>query len=190
MTTSAKTIYLLGVDNDVTLESQLRTDRVYWGVAGNSDGTLIVSCGRDGGRPARVDVITRGGDVVRTVADGSRLTGLEGPYYLCVADGHVWVSDFMTNTVHRVELTTGRAVDTLTHTYMKRPRQVSVDRAGNVYVASYGGRCVLVRSGSGEWRRLQRGYAMPCGVCVTSRGVVVVWSSGYCDSTVIWYDME
>ena len=204
VTTGTKTIYLLGVgENRVSVKSRLETERVYVGVAGNSDDTLVVSCGEDGGRPSRVDVITRRGHVVRTVIDGRNLSGLEVPDYLCVADGQVWISDFWAYTVHKVELTTGRAECSQTHTYMKNPRQVAVDRlagkaSGSVYVASYGGQCVMARTGKGEWRRLLhgprhslRGYDIPCGVCSTDRGLVVAWCNEalISDSVVIGYDI-
>nr|KAG5693961.1 hypothetical protein BaRGS_002259 [Batillaria attramentaria] len=40
---------------------------------------------------------------------------------------------------------------------LKSPRQVSADRSGNLYIASYDGGCVLVMGVDGRWRTLLRG---------------------------------
>ena len=155
MTTYKPTIYLLKVSPTLAVTTRIQTGRQYEGVAeGLTDHTLLVSCEKTYSDPARVDLITRGGEVVRTVVDSTMLTQLSAPHYLCVSGGCVLLSDWRTNTVYIVDVTTGQLVDTLTHTDMKSPRQVCVDGEGNIYIASGGGRCVLVRSTGNQWGRV------------------------------------
>ena len=199
MTTLKPIIYLLKVSPTLAVTTRTQTDREYAGVAeGLTDHTLLVSCGKTDSDPACVDLITRGGEVVRTVVDSTMLTQLSGPDYLCVSGGCVLLSDWWTHAVYRVDVTTGQLVDTLTHRYMKSPDQVCVDREGNIFIASADGRCVLVRSTGNQWKRVvyspdhtDQGCDWPLGVCVTRSGrLVVAWCKGNSHSVVTGYDLK
>ena len=101
---------------------------------------------------------------------------------MCIMDGHVMILDADQHCVYRVEVTTGRLVDTLTHPELKTPWQVVADEHGNMYVTSADGQCVLVLTASGQWRRLlhapqhsDKDYVCPMALCLTRSGIVVVW---------------
>ena len=199
VTTYNPTIYLLKVSPTLAVTTRIQTGRLYGGVVeGLTDHTLLVSCGKTDSDPARVDLITRGGEVVRTVVDSTMLTQLGTPHYLCVSGGCVLLSDWRTHAVYRVDVTTGQLVDTLTHTDMKCPRQVCVDGEGNIYIASGSGRCVLVRSTGKQWKRVvyspdhtDQGCDRPLGVCVTTSGRLVVgWNKYKSHSVVTGYDLK
>ena len=199
LTTLKPTIYLLKVSPTLAVTTRIQTGRQYDGVGeGLTDHTLLVSCVKTVSDPARVDLITRGGEVVRTVVDSTMLTQLSLPDYLCVSGGCVLLSDLGTNTVYKVDVTTGQLVDTLTHTDMKSPGQVCVDGEGNIYIVSGGGQCVLVRATGKQWRRVvyspdhtDQGCDRPYGVCVTRSGrLVVAWRKGVSNSVVTGYDLK
>ena len=199
MTTLKPIISLLKVSPTLAVTTRTQTNRRYDGVAeGLTDHTLLVSCVKTVSDPARVDLITRGGEVVRTVVDSTMLTQLFLPDYLCVSGGCVLLSDLGTNTVYKVDVTTGQLVDTLTHRYMKSPGQVCVDGKENIYIASEGGRCVLMRSTGKQWRwvvyspdHTDQGCDRPYGVCVTRSGrLVVAWRKGVSNSVVTGYDLK
>ena len=183
MTTNSTIIYLLKVTPTLAVAARIQTGRQYTGVAeGPTQHTLIVSSRKTASDPARVDVITIGGDVVKTVVDGTTLKKLWEPRHLCVVDGFVLLSAYEKDAVYKVDLTTGRLVDTLTHSGMKAPRQTCVDREGNIYVVAYGSSSVLVRSSKGRWRLLvgplyvKGERCRPSGLCVTrSASLVVIW---------------
>ena len=198
VTTNKPTIYLL-VSPTLAVTTRIQTDREYAGVAeGLTDQTLLVSCGKTVSDPARVDLITRGGEVVRTVVDSTMLTQLRAPGYLCVSGGCVLLSDWRTHAVYKVDVTTGQLVDTLTHTDMKSPGQICVDGEGNIYIVSANGQRVLVRSTGKQWGRVvyspdhtDEGCDVPYGVCVTRSGrLVVAWGKGVSHSVVTGYDLK
>jgi DNA-binding beta-propeller fold protein YncE len=179
-----KVFYLLTVTDTLTVTSRIKTDVMYAGVAGHPDGTLIVSCRRDDNNGvARIDAVSRRGKVLRTVTDSKRLTQLDVPCYLCAYDKHVFVSDFASHAVIKVNVSNGQVEHFRKHPDIKYPRQVTVDASGNLFVASDAGQCVLVRSSGGEWRRLveapqdtDKEFDHPLGVCVTSSGrLYVAW---------------
>nr|KAG5700418.1 hypothetical protein BaRGS_010331 [Batillaria attramentaria] len=112
--------------------------------------------------------------------------------YLSVAMDVVLVSDWSSDCVFRVEMATGRLIATHTHSELKSPRQVAADRSGNLFIASWGGRCLLVMGSDGRWRTLLTGEKneegediWPVSVAVTDTGVVVGWV----DSSVTGYDL-
>ena len=198
LTAGNNTLFLLDVSGQVAVTSRIKTAREYVGVAdGPDDDTLIVSCWKDGDGPASIDVITRHGGLVRTVVDANTLTGLKMPKQICTMDGHVMITDPHQRCVHRVEVTTGRLVDTLTHPQLKTPWQVVADEHGNRYVASANAECVLVLTTCGQWRKLLHGpqhsdrdYVRPVSLCLTRSGIVVVWTKGdYSGRVVIGYDL-
>ncbi|XP_070182588.1 uncharacterized protein [Littorina saxatilis] len=182
VTTKTSSVYLLSAEGDqMSVKSSIQTRRWYVGVAGNVDSTLVVSCREHSDDPERVDVINRRGDVVMTLVDSVRLPELKSVGSLCAAGGDVLVSDFWGHAVYRLTMATGEIVDTLTHTDLQNPQGVVVDKADNVYIASTNCHCVMVKSASGEWRRLlrgpddsEKGCNFPWGVCVSGEGVVVV----------------
>ena len=199
VTTYNPTIYLLKVSPTLAVTTRVQTGRQYLGVGeGLTDHTLLVSCLETVSDPARVDLITRGGEVVRTVVDSTMLTQLSAPDSLCVSGGCVLLSDWRTHAVYRVDVTTGQLVDTLTHTDMESPCQVCVDGEGNIYIASVGGHCVLVRSTGKQWKRVvyspehtDQGCDRPCGLCVTRSGrLVVAWGKSDSHSVVTGYDLK
>ena len=198
LTTVNNTLFLLDVSGQVAVTSRIKTVRQYEGVADSpGDDTLIVSCWKDGGGEASIDVIRRHGGLVRTVVDGNTLTGLKRPRKMCIMDGHVMIPDPDQHCVYRVEVTTGRLVDTLTHPQLKKPWQVVGDEHGNMYVVSVNGQCVLVLTASGQWGRLLYGpqhsdkdYVRPVSLCLTRSGIVVVWmKDDDSASVVIGFDL-
>ncbi|KAK7087536.1 tripartite motif-containing protein 2-like [Littorina saxatilis] len=180
VTAWGKTIYLVDVSSHVTVKTKFKTKRQYQGVTdGPDDDTLLVSRWKDEGGPAGVDVIKRNGSLVRTVIDGTKLEGLEMQYSICVVDGHVLIPDFSQHCVYRVEVTSGRLVDTLTHPDLKGPTQVVADDDGKLYIVCEQSHSVVVWSCEGEWRRLlQHGSgdnSYPVAMCLTKSGITVGW---------------
>ena len=201
VTTGTKHLYLLTVGADLhpSVESRFRTEKKYTGIVCHPDGYLIVGCRRCESGTARVDVLTRWGHVVRTVADSGTIAGLDCVGYLSLLDRrHLLISDSGNHTVVQVELSGGQVSETLVHSDLCYPRQVCGYR-GSVYVASAEGQCVLVRGGRSDGQRWCQwlhgsehsvsGYVWPWGVCVTGSGmVVVVWRKGL-DSVVVGYQL-
>nr|KAG5694782.1 hypothetical protein BaRGS_002735 [Batillaria attramentaria] len=131
VTSDRKSLYLVDVHEEPSVAAWVQTSRQYSGVcAGITDDTLIVSCGKDDGRPASVDVISRTGKFKRTVVDNSSLEDLCYPSYLHLTGKDVLVSDWKANAVFRVDLTTSRVVARLTHPDMDWPRQIAADPSG------------------------------------------------------------
>nr|KAG5693972.1 hypothetical protein BaRGS_002270 [Batillaria attramentaria] len=185
---NACVIHLIDVTAQVRVMRQIKTARLYQGVAcGGEEGTLVVSCEKQGELPASVDIVSRDGQLIRTVVDSHVLSDLCRPDYLCVVGGLVLVSDCHpdSSSVYRVDLATGRVLARLAHNQLKWPFQVSADRSGNLYIASNGAQCVLVMGVDGRWRTLLRreehgeGYVWPVSVAVTDTGVVVGWHTGH-----------
>jgi hypothetical protein len=186
VTASNKSLFCLHVvgTRQITLHSKVKTPRQYWGICDNADGNITVSCIKDVDGPASVDVITRSGVVVKTLINSHTLPLLTEPSYLFPVNNHLLVSDYMADTVFRVDTDSGDVLDQLTHPDLLGQSQLCADVAGNVYVASGNGSCacVMVKSCHGEWRRLleaqrhsEEGYAYPVGVCVTSSCLFGLW---------------
>ena len=196
---SSPAIYLLKVDDDDVTVAKIKAGKRYRGVAGNTDGNLIVSCpGSHEDGPASVDIIRRDGAFVKTLCDGNSVSALVEPRRLCVDNGHVIVSDCGTDSLIVVDIATG-VVNTLTNEDMKNPTQVCVDKNGNVYVACrVRGRGVMVKTRGGDWRRLvnyeqhsQQGNDWARAVCVTKSGrLVVAWSHFDKPSLLIQYELK
>ncbi|KAK7088502.1 hypothetical protein V1264_022415 [Littorina saxatilis] len=118
VTAEHKTIYLVEVKSQLTVKSQFKTRRQCYGVTDCPDDvTLLVSCwiNRDDPRHASVDVIKRDGSLVRTITDGSTLNGFTNVFKVFAPDDHVLIPDNDQHCVYRVELSSGRLVDTLKH---------------------------------------------------------------------------
>ena len=199
VTTLEPTIYLLRVSPTLAVKSCVQTGRRYTSVAeGLTDHTLLVSCRKTHSDPARVDLITRGGEVVRTVVDSTMLTGLSDPDYLCIVGSRrLLVFNWENRVVYGVDTATSKPVSSLTHSFSRLPGQVCVDGEGNIYIASYDGQCVLVRSTKEQWRKIvcspdhtDQGCDRPQGICFTRSGrLVVAWCSD--DHTVVMgYDLR
>lgn len=197
LTTDNTVIYLLDLVDTVTA-TQIKTLSQYAGVVGStSDETLIVSCCKNNTQPARVDVINRAGDIVRTIADVTTIPGLEFPGHMCLVDKHVLIADSWKDVVYYVDPESCKLTEMVTHTGLNRPSQIAADKSGNVYVASRDSQRVLVRSREGEWRCLLEGHQhseqacfWPRGVCVTTTGrIMVAWRKAYSHSVVIGYDV-
>jgi hypothetical protein len=163
----------------------VKTVRQYWGICDSADSNnfITLSCEKDDDGPASVDVITRSGLVVKTLINSHTLPQLTKPYYRCTVNNHLLVSDWKAHTVFKVDTDSGDVLDQLTHPDLRVPRQLCADVAGNVFVASVNGHCVMVKSRHGEWRRLleaqrhsEEGYVVPARVCVTSSGLFVTWA--------------
>ncbi|XP_076436886.1 uncharacterized protein LOC143276272 isoform X2 [Babylonia areolata] len=189
MTTGEPVIYLMAVTDTVTVRSRVQTVRWYEGIAGHSDGHLVVGCRESRKEPAAVHVLNRQGHVVRMLTDSTRLTGLRSPVYLFDSGDHVLVSDCSTHLVHQVSVRSGQVTHTFQHEHVVRPTQVCTDSDNNVYVASWNGQCVCVRSRGGEWRQLvtpslhrSSRCVIPRCLCLTSSGHLVV---GWWDGDVV-----
>ncbi|XP_070179198.1 uncharacterized protein [Littorina saxatilis] len=139
-----KRMVLIDIEDSNTPVKEVKTLRRYLGVAAGSDGNLVVSCIQDGDGEASVDIITLEGKPVRTVLSASQaLPELKRPRYLCVQGSKAFVSDSKSDCVFCLDLDQGRLTDTLTHPQLKKPFQVCTDSAGNLYVVSSRGVCVL-----------------------------------------------
>lgn len=189
--------------NHVQLEEERRfqTDRKYQTIAGcPDDDALVVSSGvevKNGSYyPATVDIIDRQGIFLRTLVTRDDLPdfGMEVPCNLCVDDevNEVVISNWMANALHMVNISTGKVEEHLTNEFLKVPKQVCVDDAGNVYVACWSSQCVLLKARDEGWTRLidghvhsKRGFHRPRAVCHTPGGVVVVWSMLKRNETIV-----
>ncbi|KAK7100357.1 uncharacterized protein [Littorina saxatilis] len=186
VTTRADVIYLCDIsdDGDVLVTSRIQTRRRYCGVDSMSKDcdVLVVSCSEDNDGLAGVDLIDRAGRVLKRLVDGASVEKLKYPKQLCVAGDGVFLSDSSAHAVFKMDLNDGNLLETITHKELKTPKQVAVDKSGNMYIACKDSECVLVRSRGGNWRRLlvaaehsQAGCVSPYGVCVTKTGVAVAW---------------
>ncbi|KAK7487556.1 hypothetical protein BaRGS_00021258 [Batillaria attramentaria] len=199
---SGKMIDLVNVSgSDPVVVSTIPLDIEYMGVC-QGDGDTLIASSEEGG--ARVDVISRDGEVVRTLVDGSGSSLLREPYFLTRWGDHVYVSDWGSNKVFRVELETGR-VDSVFEGFnlfdldLEQPNTVAFDDNGNMYVAT--GRAHT----ENQWRVLivQRngtsgvfldsnvlGDKIPYGMIVDSGSVIVslcYWEDGYWKSEIRAY---
>ncbi|KAL8591020.1 hypothetical protein ACOMHN_021785 [Nucella lapillus] len=183
-TTEKPLIYLMKVTNAVMATSLINTCRQYDGIAGHSAGLLIVSCGKSLIGPAVVDIVSRRGQVVKTLTD--TWSALGAPHYLYRSDDrHILLSDCQRNVVHKINIHSGQTTQTYSHTHMKHPRQVCVDRYGNMFVSCCRTKCVMMRNSRGLWRRLlttpqhsDSETAFPRGLCLTRSGHLVVSLGG------------
>nr|KAG5693516.1 hypothetical protein BaRGS_006218 [Batillaria attramentaria] len=136
VTTYENLIYFVDVSSRKSVVSHVRTSRRYQGIGpGVDDDTLVVSSPPNSRDPASVDVITRSGEVLKTVVDGKALSDLTSPNYLCVVGGQVLLSDYDAKTVFRVDLSTGRLVHRLSLPGELRPQQIVDDSDGYFYIA-------------------------------------------------------
>lgn len=194
VTTDTRCIHIIDVTGQPSVVSQLHTDKQYVGVGVDDKDHLVVSC-IDG--TCCIDILSREGEILKTLipcrqvsvlkrfVSKKQIKILSRPQYLCVVGGDVLVSDSKTDSVYRLELSTGRVIATLKHPDLKRPCQVTSDQAGNIYVASYDSCYVLVVNVAGQWRQLLYGpehgkgnSINPVGVHASGRRLWVSWSEG------------
>jgi hypothetical protein len=190
VTSEKKSIYILDLDDELAIikvKTEISTVRKYRGIAAsNVDDSLIVSCWKSREGPALVDVISRTGQVMKTIVSSVSLRGLSRPDYLCASGNRLIISDWRPNAVYVVDASSGDILDMLHHDHLKYPHQVCTDVYGNIYIASTEDHTVLVRSPSGEWKRLleadkhsETGFNRTAAVCVTKDGkLFVVWNVG------------
>lgn len=180
-------------DGEMVITFQTKTSRQYRGIekGGNSD-NLVLSCDLDDEGEARVDVFTRNGYLLRTIVTSRVVPTLRKPRYLCVVNDDLLVSEWENNSILRLELSTGRLLDNLRHPYLKHPYQISRDiNTGNMFVASCGGSCIAVMSGSYEWlwmltcRRNLELFDSPMAVCVSGQILLVSLYDYTSGSTIV-----
>ncbi|KAL8590578.1 hypothetical protein ACOMHN_011014 [Nucella lapillus] len=196
VTTKKPVIYLLNVADSVTEATRIQTVRQYDGIAGNCEGSLIVSCLEGDSGSAAVDVLSREGQMLASFKHGSGLTvQIKTPHHLCqFTDHQVLLSDSGTHKMYTVDVITGQVTQTFHHSDLRYPRQMCVNNNGNVFVACVGSQCVLVMDRNGQCRKLltgslhsDPGYLWPVGVCLTSAGYLAVsWCKiGYPQESVV-----
>ncbi|XP_070201587.1 uncharacterized protein [Littorina saxatilis] len=169
--------------SDLSIVKTIHTSRLYWGVGEYASERLVVSCCKDEDGEASVDVITWEGKVESTLATSQKLTGLSQPHYLFVHNDDVFISDFSSDCVYRVDRNTGEMIDTMTDPQLQSPCQVSVDPAGKLYVASWtNGRVLKKSSPHGKpqpllvrERNAESGYEHARCVSVTDTNLLVSW---------------
>ncbi|XP_076438745.1 uncharacterized protein LOC143277732 [Babylonia areolata] len=194
--TNTDVIVLLEVGSDAMHEvGKVKTERRYLGVTSFGDGDILVVISKeDDLGPAVIDVITREGKVLWTVADTQTLPHLRCPRFLHIRNREVLVSD-INGLIHRVDVTSGTPHPALYHPDLKLPCNITTDPSGsNVFVADRKENKVLLYSMmSGEWRTLlteqdgRRGNDSPQAVGVTDDGqMVVAWISG----VVVCYSLK
>ncbi|XP_076439167.1 uncharacterized protein LOC143278040 [Babylonia areolata] len=194
--TNTDVIVLLEVGSDAMHEvGKVKTERRYLAVTSFGDGDiLVVSSEEDRFGPAVIDVITREGKVLWTVADTHTLPHLKSPWFLHIRNREVLVSD-INGLIHRVDVSSGTPHPFLFHPDLRWPCNITTDPSGsNVFVADWKENKVLLYSMmSGEWRTLlavQDGRGrndMPQAVGVTDDGqMVVAWRSG----VVVCYSLK
>lgn len=204
VTTDSNILYFISAGVHIFVTARVETRRTYSGVAAHSSSsnTLLASSCQDPERrlDACVDVIDRAGRVVRTVVDGAANDWLRSPTCLCLFDdATLHIADYHRHTVLAVDVASGALQETLTHAEMRTPRQICTDKAGNLFVASEYGQCLLVRSPAGQWRKLlnpqdhsRHGFNCPSGVCLTGAGgLVVAWTktTGGFESELVGYQL-
>ncbi|XP_070211225.1 uncharacterized protein [Littorina saxatilis] len=179
VTTGTPTIYLI---SSIEHLSNIETRRNYWGIAGNTDDTIIVSCriDIDMAAIASVDIITLDGVLVKTLVDNNTLPSLEWPDYLCVGGDSLYVADSMELIVWKVRIATGELQHTLTD--VGNPRQITVDISGNLYIANSTRHGLMMETHMGKLEEVlhgpedsEEGQEVPRAVCVTDTLLVVVW---------------
>ncbi|XP_076438746.1 uncharacterized protein LOC143277733 [Babylonia areolata] len=194
--TNTDVIVLLEVGSDAMHEvGKVKTERRYLGVTSFGDGDiLVVSSKEDDLGPAVIDVITREGKVLWTVADTHTLPHLRCPMFLHIRNREVLVSD-INGLIHRVDVTSCKPHPALSHPDLRWPCNITTDPSGsNVFVTDWKEKKILLYSMmSGEWRTLLtardgRGRNnSPQAVGVMDDGqMVVAWRSG----VVVCYSLK
>ena len=140
-------IHLIKINGSkLELVKKIKTTRYYAGVADFADGTLIVSSLNYLGKDARIDIITRSGDVLQTILSTEDTPDLGSLFCLTRSGRNLYVSDWTSNRVFRVDLETREATAffgdmDLSRLGLLEPRVVGFDDSGNMYLAT-GGDCM------------------------------------------------
>nr|KAG5702653.1 hypothetical protein BaRGS_028039 [Batillaria attramentaria] len=201
VTSSSENVILL-IDFGKWKKRIVKTAKRYLGIGATAPPLkLIVSCCEGEGQRASVDVITVNGVLVRTIIGSGSLNHLYYPWFLHVAGGEVLISDNGTHSLTRVDVTTGQVLDTCTRgesEYLNQPLQLTQGEQGDVIVACFARRRVLMRCANGDWRGILYGAVdgdgeavKPMAVAVVGSVLVVAWNSTPINYSVLaGYDMD
>lgn len=201
-------------DDPKAQQRWVRTSHPYRGIAARSTQTLFVGAtAEDTGGVARVDVISIVDDAavaVSTVLNGTVTSELQAPSGLTVHEDALYVCDWRSGNILRLELHTLRVTvipgpGAQPELRFFQPRHTTFDVSGNMYVTTGGrmcgtdevyasGFCVVVISQEGWWERLViRGqHIYPYGLALTPTGLAVSWGSWVQSPTrslIQWYDL-
>ncbi|XP_070211766.1 uncharacterized protein [Littorina saxatilis] len=192
-------------ESRLEMEEKVYTKRRYRGVAVCGDGSLVVSSRQNdddsSNRDARIDVISRNGDVIDTLLEGGNFTDLVKPLFLTCRGEELYVSDwsshkvFVLNTETR-EVSSAFGNMDLSDLQLSQPRVVAFDREGHMYVAT-GGKvcvadndysyydedesfCIIQISPEGSWKHLERyttpvAGLFPYGIGITGDQIFISW---------------
>ncbi|XP_076436503.1 uncharacterized protein LOC143276009 [Babylonia areolata] len=169
------------------------TEEYYFAIAQGPNDTLIVS-NRRRSATARIDVINMQGGKLRTLYEDVQGNVMINPFCLKRFGDDVYVTDWTSSRVFRVNVHTGEVKFTigdldLSDLQFEQPRKMDFDNNGNLYIAT-GGRvcnsrydgyfCVVQITPSGSWRVIrdyvpQNGGTYPYGLEVTSSEIIISW---------------
>lgn len=178
------------------------TQKNYFGSAARTDDTLFVGKRADSVDGPRVDIVSLGtesAEVQSIVLTHETTQQLESPDYLSVHENQLYVSDWITHHVIRLDLDSGRVTIWRGPLYnphnlhFYEPRQAAFDDMGNMYLATGGnvcgyhggaghyskGFCVLMIAKHGGWKVVaeQGRDNYPYGIAVIDKGIAVTWVS-------------
>nr|KAG5700091.1 hypothetical protein BaRGS_029841 [Batillaria attramentaria] len=158
-TNDGRQIALVNVSgSDPQVASVIPTLSQYQMVCQGEGDTLVV--GASGDRFNRLDVLSRDGQIVRTLVDSRNDSNLRRPFFLTRWRDDVYVSDWGRSRIYKVNLETGRINSTfgelnLSDLDLNEPRAVTFDDDGNMYAATGGRACAEGVSRDAEWCILQ-----------------------------------
>lgn len=183
-----KFLFFVDVSGDVFDVRQVDTQRLYYGICSvPSDGTLIVGTKQDGDGLASLYQINQGAEVLKIIVDSTMQLELCTPFHLCFNNSTIVVSNTEGHSVLLFDFPTGCFKEKLSgKKNMKGPRQVAMDKNGNLFIACVDkpSQCVTLVSPDRRWRRLLEGRNAeegdpprvdPIGVALTDYGLVVSW---------------
>ena len=179
------------------IDWEVKADRSYSGVAPGKDSrTFLAASHPTSDGPARIGVLTWPGIYKETLTDHPALGKMPGLRHLTVSDSELLVSGYKRHIL-RLNITTGQILGRYQHPLLSKVMQTAVDRAGNIYIASFGKKCIVVRTWDGRWRRLLSRYCdgyqrftHPIGVAVVDNRLYVVWWNFLADSLLVEYDLS
>lgn len=175
VTTNSHSIYFVDTYKNPASIRRIETTISYWGITSGIDDTLIVSNdGKQSFAPPSIDVITKDGQFMGTLADSKSCPKMVQPKYVCRVRDHVLVSDLTNRVIIRISL----------DKYIDRNRILKIsdfisdamicsDCVGNIYIV-YQCAHAAVLAMDGRLRILDRNCGGMYSVCAYPNGSGII----------------